>query len=192
MKEKFVRINQIQGYENVRDCYWISNSDEDKIMNRDTGKMMKIWINTHGYPVVSLRTKSNKIRKCRIHVMKAKAFIYSPNPLSYNVVRHLNDVKTDNRLTNLAWGTVSNNIRDSIRNGRFSYKNTIKASAKGRAVIAKKYSIPVKCIETGMIYPSACEAERQTGINNGNINSCCRGKRKTAKGLHWEYINKDK
>ena len=34
MKEKWVRINTIEGYENIKDCYWISNADEDKIINR--------------------------------------------------------------------------------------------------------------------------------------------------------------
>ena len=32
MKEKFVRINAIEGYEEIRDCYWISNTDEDIIV----------------------------------------------------------------------------------------------------------------------------------------------------------------
>lgn len=36
-----------------------------------------------------------------------------------HVARHLNDVKTDNRLANLAWGTRSQNYDDAIRNGRF-------------------------------------------------------------------------
>ena len=104
MKEKWVRINTIEGHENVRDCYWISNSDEDKIINRDTGKMLKVWISKDGYPMIRLVTINDKQKNYRIHVLKAKAFLFSPNPLSYNVVRHLNDIRTDNRLINLAWG----------------------------------------------------------------------------------------
>lgn len=46
----------------------------------------------------------------------------------------------------------------------------------------------VQCIETQIIYNSASEAMRQTGINGGNIGRCCQGKRKTAGGLHWQYI----
>lgn len=35
------------------------------------------------------------------------------------------------------------------------------------------------------IFESACEAKRQTGIQN--IVNCCNGKRKTAGGYHWKY-----
>ena len=53
-KEKWVQINKIQGFENVRDCYWLSNSDEDIIVNRNTGKKRKIRFHRDGYPIVNL------------------------------------------------------------------------------------------------------------------------------------------
>lgn len=182
MKEKFVRINTIEGYNNIKDCYWMSNSDEDKIINRSTQRQMKICIDKKGYKVVRLMTIDGKRKTCKIHVIKAAAFIYSPNPLSYNIVRHLNDIKTDNRLENLAWGTFSDNMQDCIRNGRFNYNTAVKNG--------KKISKPVKCIETGKYYASAKEASRLTGINNGNINACCSGKRKTAGRYKWEFVDK--
>ena len=193
MKEKFVRINAIEGYEEIRDCYWISNSDEDVIVNRSTNKRVKGWIDDYGYKRVSLQTKDGKMKKCRIHILKAKAFLFSPNPLNYNVVRHLNDIKTDNRLINLAWGSQSNNVRDSIRNGNYSYEGSAKGRtrgrAKGRAMSAKRLSKPVICVETGMIFSSAHEVERQIGISNSHISLCCNGKRQIAGGFHWEFVN---
>ena len=180
MKEKWVRINTIEVYEEIRDCYWISNSDEDVIVNRSTGKRVKGWIDDYGYKRVELRTIDGKQKKYRIHILKAKAFIYSPNPLGYNVVRHLNDIKTDNRLENLAFGTQSDNVKDCIRNGK-------KTDAKN----GKKRSKPVRCVETNIIYISAHEASRQLSISQGNISSCCSGKRKTAGGLHFEFVYKE-
>lgn len=49
---------------------------------------------------------------------------------------------------------------------------------------------PVVCIETGIIYRSASEASRQTGINKVHISGCCRKEkhRKTSGGYHWEFI----
>ena len=50
--------------------------------------------------------------------------------------------------------------------------------------------IPVVCVETGVIYSSTYDVERQTGICQQNVAACCRHEkhRKTAGGYRWEYI----
>ena len=45
------------------------------------------------------------------------------------------------------------------------------------------------CIETGLVYPSTMEVERQLGFAQSHISMCCRGKRKTAYGFHWKYVS---
>lgn len=200
MKEKWVRINTIGGYEEIRDCYYLSNSNEDKIMNKDTGKILKINLNNKGcYKRIRLMTKDGKVRNYYLHVLKVKAFIYGPNPLDATLVRHLDDCKTNNALINLSWGTVSDNVQDCIRNGNFSYFNGAKngkingakTGAKNGKKGAKKLSKPVKCVEIGIIYPSTKEAERQLGINQASISACCNGKQQTAGGYHFEFVNKE-
>lgn len=47
----------------------------------------------------------------------------------------------------------------------------------------------IKCIETNEVYESASEAMRQTGIKT--IDTCARGKCKTAGGYHWEYVEEE-
>ena len=49
----------------------------------------------------------------------------------------------------------------------------------------------IKCIETGIEYNSTRAAERDTGIPHNNIALVCKGERKTAGGLHWEYIKSE-
>lgn len=45
------------------------------------------------------------------------------------------------------------------------------------------------CVETGIIYPSAIDAQIDTGINRNNITAACRKDRQsTAGGFHWNYI----
>ena len=44
------------------------------------------------------------------------------------------------------------------------------------------------CIETGVVYESIREAERQTGIKNGGMRAVCKGERKTAGGYSWKYV----
>ena len=47
----------------------------------------------------------------------------------------------------------------------------------------------VMCIETGKVYRSINAAERELGIYH--IGDCCRGKQKSAGGLHFKFINKE-
>ena len=193
-KEKWVQINKIQGFEEIKDQYWISNSDEDKIINRNTRKQLKVEF-IRGYSIIRLRTDQGKTRNCRVHILKAFAFLFGPNPLTYNVIRHLNDIKIDNCLENLAFGTQSDNTRDCMRNGNFNYENFIrdhtKNAIKGGIATAKKVSKLVRCIETGIIYPSALQAERELNFPRGSISHCCSGKSKTSKGFHFEFVNKE-
>lgn len=67
-----------------------------------------------GYLSVSLGRRGETVRR-GVHRLMGLAFL--PNPDSLPQVRHLDDVKTNNVLSNLAWGTVSQNAVDSVRNG---------------------------------------------------------------------------
>ena len=40
-------------------------------------------------------------------------------------------------------------------------------------------------------YESMGSAERLLGISHAHISDCCNGKRKTAGGYHWEFVNKE-
>ena len=47
----------------------------------------------------------------------------------------------------------------------------------------------VLCVETGVVYNSASEAIKLTKISS--IDTCCRGKCKTAGGYHWKYVEEE-
>lgn len=87
-------------------------------------------------------------------------------------VNHLDEDKTNNCLNNLEWTTRAENL---------NYGNRAKKYGESRG---KK----VKCIETGIIYCSTREAERQTGCAHTHISDVCKGKVKTCGGFHWEYV----
>lgn len=45
---------------------------------------------------------------------------------------------------------------------------------------------------TGLIlaqYPSESQASREVGLSSSNIAACCSGKRKTAGGFRWRWVN---
>ena len=52
----------------------------------------------------------------------------------------------------------------------------------------KKHCKPVLCVETGIVYYSAREANNKTDISYKSISSVCNKKRKTTGGYHWEFI----
>lgn len=44
-----------------------------------------------------------------------------------------------------------------------------------------------RCLETGIVYATLGEAERNTGADHSHISRCCKGLRLTAGGYHWEF-----
>lgn len=50
---------------------------------------------------------------------------------------------------------------------------------------------PVRCLETGIVYPSIVEASRQVNISACCIVNACKGRILSAGGYTWEYANKD-
>lgn len=64
------------------------------------------------------------------------------------------------------------------------HKCTRPEGGKNRASQSK----PVMCKETGVSYPSAGEAERQTGICRSGILKCANGKAISAGGYKWGFI----
>lgn len=56
-----------------------------------------------------------------IHRLVAEAFL--ERLPQHELVRHLNGVPTDNRVSNLAWGTHSENNQDTVRHGRNVARN---------------------------------------------------------------------
>jgi DNA-directed RNA polymerase subunit N (RpoN/RPB10) len=53
---------------------------------------------------------------------------------------------------------------------------------------ARKYIVPVRCVETGKVYKSQAQAARELGIHRYGISNVITGKQKTAGGYHWEIV----
>ena len=158
----------IDGYEGL---YQVSNLGNVKSLNYlHTGKEMILNPGlSKGYLKITL-CKDGKHKKYYVHRLVAEAFI--PNPNGYQYVNHKNEDKQANFVENLEWVSHSLNINYGTRNKR----------------VAEKLSIPIFCVELNKVFPSIIEANRITGISDGNICSCLKGRHKSAGGYHWRYI----
>lgn len=72
--------------------------------------------NGDGYRTVHLSLTGQPVQTHYVHDLVLAAFV-GPKPEGQEA-RHLNDFKLDNRLSNLTYGTRSDNGRDAVRNGR--------------------------------------------------------------------------
>lgn len=149
-------------------------SDLGRVRNNKGQILSQTLYPKTGYLRVHL-SKNGKAEWYTVHRLVAEAFIENPDGLPN--VNHKDEIKTNNRVNNLEWCTQSYNCNYGTRNKRIS------KTKQNDTRLSKK----VKCVETNITYPSAKEAERQTGIFNTSIIQVCKGKRQTAGGYHWEY-----
>lgn len=130
-----------------------------------------------GYKKVSLYDSERVYIKNKfVHRLVAEAFLEMIN--GKNQVNHKNGIKSDNRVDNLEWVNQSENrihclkyLSPQLRNNKLS-----------RPVI--QFDMDGKQIGE---FPSAKEAERQTGVWQSGISKVCNKTRISAGGFHWEY-----
>ena len=152
------------------------------------GRILNPSENPKGYFDVTLH-KDKKPKRVRVHRLVAQAFI--PNPENKPYIDHINTIRTDNRVQNLRWATQKENCNNKLTRKHISEAKIGKKYSEERKMNMRENSplkMRVMCVETGIIYKSAMEAGRQTGIPQGNISSACRGERGKAGGYRWKLV----
>lgn len=128
----------ITGYEGL---YQVSNLGRVKSLvrkGRKKEKLLSLCSNTHGYIMVIL--SKNNIKSTHIaHILVANAFIPNPNNLPF--VMHINDIRNDNNVNNLKWGTRQDNMDDMVNKNRQS-----KGENHGNSVLSEYEVIQIKTL----------------------------------------------
>lgn len=83
----------------------------------------------------------------------------------------------------------------SIWKGKKAHPNLVKAakrpkSESHRMKLSDAHSVPVLCVETGVIYKNGKEAAEAVGINRGGVNRAIKSENATAGGFHWRRLEK--
>lgn len=162
----------IKGYEGF---YQVSSLGKVKTLANNCFKSskpkeMRLVTTPLGYKRVKL-CKRGEHKTCSVHRLVAMAFL--PNPENKPEVNHIDGNPSNNAVDNLEWVTSRENILHS-------YAKLGKKAPNCRRV---------RCLETGVVYPSTAEAGRVLGLNCMHIAGCCRGDygRHQVKGTHWEW-----
>ena len=107
MKERFRPIKSFPDY-------LVSSMGRVKSLKRTDVAFLTGRLDKDGYVLVDLRNE-NLRKTVRVHVLVAEAFV-GPRT-DGQLILHWNDRKSDNRLSNLRYGSLSENYNDRRRNG---------------------------------------------------------------------------
>jgi len=134
------------------------------------GRILKQSYN-RGYLQVGIPIDGKWSKKIA-HRLVAQTFI--PNPDNLPDVNHKNCVRDDNRVENLEWCTPKYNIQ---------YREKY-----GKELNHPIFAINLTTLEVSH-FCSQREASRELGVNQGNLNSAIKGKRKQASS-YW-FVSAD-
>ena len=168
---------------------WKEVSDNPNYLVSDTGRVRRVGSNTdhsvrdkRGYLVTDLY-QGGKRTTVRVHRLVAEAFI--SNPECKPEVNHKDGNKHNNTVSNLEYVSKKENCHHAWANGlaKPSYgmlgKTNPNSGRKGK---------PFRIIETGEVFGTLKECEDKIAGNNRHINDCLRGRQRTHKGYHFEYL----
>lgn len=149
--------------------YEISN--EGRIKNRRTGRILKPSLNSNGYETVQLHYDGGAHSE-RVHRLVAKTFLDGEY---YGLdVNHIDGNKTNNNVDNLEWCDRSGNIRHAFDTG---LKNSDHRKRK------------VRIIETDMNFDSLTDCARFLKCDRTEVAACLNGRQKTCRGYHLERLD---
>lgn len=108
------------------DNYLVSIDGE--VITLKTNNIMKLEL-THGYHRIQLAGKKYRLNRLMLFIFKGNASRVN------NLALHRNDIKLDNRLENLYWGSEVDNAQDAIRNNKLAKRTPEQISKAVRGSI---------------------------------------------------------
>ena len=148
--------------------YTWSDFEINKLKNLVSNKMSISDLKTY-FPNISRHEILKQIAKLGLSDNIVKKFVWDEEKINF-LIKNYNRLSMDEMLKKLNGCT----------------KESIDRKALELGLRQKRDKKQVICIETGQIYESASFAIKETGFIS--IDTCCRGKCKTAGGYHWKYI----
>lgn len=141
---------------------------------------LKPYVSKLGYESVCLGRNTRR----SIHRLVASAFL--PNPNNLPLVRHMDDNPRNNHVTNIAWGTQTDNMQDCVRHGRLVGDTRAAINSRKKRVVAIS-----KSTGSREVFESVQEAARVLNVWPQHICSVIQGKISQTGGFVFEYIDEE-
>lgn len=151
---------------------------------KDRIKELKQCNHISGYMHVVL-FKNGKGYNKKVHRLVAQSFISNPN--NKPCINHIDENKTNNRVSNLEWVTHKENNNHGTHNQKMSISR--KGKCLGINHPNHKSVIGFKINGCDIKYYKCIKESENDGFIQDGVSSCCRGKRKSHKGYTWYYAD---
>lgn len=165
----------MEEWRDIKGCeglYQVSNRGRVRSLSRTVafgankrhvcGKIRRLSSDRDGYAIANISGKTLKV-----HRLVAAAFI--PKEHGKEQVNHKNGDKSDNRVENLEWCSVRENIEHAYETGLNGRRKRVMRS-------------------DGKVYKSVTEAARQNGVTAACISEVLHGKQKTSNGYSFNFL----
>lgn len=180
-KGEAIEWRPIQGHE----TYLVNNLGE--VFSERSNKKLKPSKDKHGYLYFVISEDSVRTTM-KAHRIVAQAFI--ENPQNKPTVNHKNGIRSDNRVENLEWATMKEQLTDAR-----TYQNIMakaaetdyKAMGEKRNFGRRKTAV-YRGDELLGVYDTLRTAAKAHGANYSKASMCANGQRKTAGGLVFCFV----
>lgn len=142
--------------------------------------ILKQSITKKGYLRINL-TKNSQGRKFQVHRLVAQTFI--SNPENKPQVNHINEDKTDNRVSNLNWMTDKENSNWGTAIKRAKQTKIDRGIVQALCKTVLQYDLDGNFIKEW----NSTQETGKGGFNRGHVAACCRGEERQHKGYIWKY-----
>ena len=159
--------------------YMVSNAGRIRHVNDNVDHSTR---DNKGYLVTDLYKDGQRFTH-RVHRLVAQEFI--PNPDNKPYINHIDGNKHNNNSSNLEWVTKKENSKHAWVNGLAKPSKSMLGRKNPNAGRKGK---PFRIVETGEVFETLHECEKVINGNNRHINDCLKGRQKTHRGYHFEYI----